>query len=164
MECLICFEESPLSQMPCCGANIHSECRSHWSDTHSVCPVCDLPLLTKLTDRDFATWKDVEKYRSHLYNILVYVLKSNRTNYHVWYDGKRVPFEKNEHYLQFMYQNREFYAGYNVIQIDTTRLCWLPFCSAIRYVICVKFDVSDSEFLIQFDKRHYTNCRQESQF
>lgn len=154
MECLICFEESALAQMPCCGANIHSDCRSHWSDTHSVCPVCDLPLLTKLTDRTFATWKEVERYRNHLATILVDVLKSSRTNHHVWYRGKRVPFEKNEHYLQFMYKDREFYAGYTVIQIDTSSVCCPPFCRRIRYVVSVRFDVSDSEFMIHFNKCH----------
>lgn len=154
MECLICFEESALARMPCCGAKIHSDCRSRWSDTHSACPVCDLPLLTKLTDRNFATWKDVEKYRNHLHAILVEVLKSNRTNYHVWYHGKRVSFEKNEHYLQIMYKDLEFFAGYNVVQMDTVRLCWFPFCSTIGYVVSVRFDVSDSELMIRFNKRY----------
>lgn len=89
-----------------------------------------------------------------MYNILVDVLKSNRTNYHTWYDGKRVPFEKNDHYLQFVYKDREFYAGYSVIQIDTASLCWFSFCSVIRYVVSVRFDVSDSEFIVHFNKRH----------
>jgi hypothetical protein len=139
---MICLEEdNEVFQMPCCGARIHRACIVSWTEKGGGCPVCDTPLLGKLSTYEFAQFDEFERHRYDLCKLFRRVLRSKRSLSVVWIGFRRIRFSRNKTHISLIYKNKEYNVKYTVVDVYPERTC-MCIDPPLRYVVFIEFDTT----------------------
>lgn len=158
MECIICLDEdSRVFQMPCCRAQIHRACIVSWTEKGGGCPVCETPLLGKLSTYEFASFDEFERNQSELRTLFRRVLQSNRSISFIWVGFRRIRFSKNKTHISLVYKKKQYTVKYTVVDVYPARSIS---CSCIdpplRYVVFIEFDTTHN-ICVEVNQMHVLN-------